>query len=171
MPVRTDPVIVRDAHLSDVPSILEIYNESVVSSTATFDITPRTLEEYTAWFSAHDERHPVIVAEQQGVVVGWASLSRYSERAAYDATAEVSLYVRQSHRRRGIGSRLFSAIVDRGRAAGLHSLISRIAEGNDVSLTLHARLGFVTVGVLRQVGTKFGKLLDVVIMQLIYEKR
>ncbi len=167
---QTGPVTIRDAAPSDIPAIVDIYNESVVSSTATFDTTPKTIEDYTAWFSSHDAGHPVIVAEQGGVLAAWAALSRYSDRAAYDGTAEISLYVARSHRRRGIGKRLFSAIVDRGRAVGLHTVVSRIAEGNDVSVALHTSAGFVTVGVMRQVGRKFGRLLDVIIMQYIYEK-
>lgn len=170
MPIETGPVTIRDAGSADIPAIVDIYNESVVSSTATFDTTPKTIEDYTVWFSAHDAGHPVVVAEQGGVVAGWAALSRYSDRAAYDGTAEVSLYVARSHWRRGIGKRLFSAIVDRGRTAGLHTVISRIAEGNDVSVALHTSAGFFTVGVMRQVGRKFGRLLDVIIMQHIYEE-
>jgi L-amino acid N-acyltransferase YncA len=168
MPDRSHPVTIRDAGSLDVPAIVDIYNESVTTSTATFDTTPRTVDDYSAWFSSHDERHPIIVAETDGIIAGWASLSRYSDRAAYDGTAEVSLYVRGSHRRRGIGKRLFFSILDRGRTVGLHTVISRIAEGNDVSVALHESAGFFIVGVMRQVGRKFGRLLDVVIMQHIY---
>ncbi len=168
MPDKTERITIRDARPSDVPAIVDIYNESVVSLTATFDTTPKTIEDYTVWFSAHDERHPVIVAEEAGTVAGWAALSAYSDRAAYDGTAEVSLYVRRSCWKRGIGRSLFSAIVARGRSAGLHTVISRIAEGNEASVTLHTSLGFTTVGVMREVGKKFGRLLDVTIMQLIY---
>ncbi len=170
MSVQPPPITIRDARSSDVPEIVDIYNESVVSSTATFDTTPKTIEDYTAWFIAHDLRHPVIVAEEHGAVTGWAALSRYSDRAAYDGTAEASLYVRRSCWNRGVGGSLFSVVVDRGRRAGLHTIISRIAEGNDVSIALHVSLGFTTVGVMREVGEKFGRLLDVTVMQLIYDK-
>jgi phosphinothricin acetyltransferase len=169
MPDRTPRITIRDARRSDIPAIVDIYNESVVSSTVTFDITPKTIDDYTAWFSAHDERHPVMVAEEDGAVAGWAALSAYSDRAAYDGTAEVSLYVRRASWMRGIGKSLFSAIVDRGRVIGLHTVISRIVEGNDVSVRLHAALGFTTVGVMREVGSKFGRRLDVIIMQRIYD--
>jgi L-amino acid N-acyltransferase YncA len=169
MPDLTPRITIRDARPSDIPAIVDIYNESVVSSTATFDTRPKTIEDYTVWFSKHDTRHPVIVAEDGGAVAGWAALSAYSDRPAYDGTAEVSLYVRRSHWNRGIGRGLFSAIVERGRSAGLHTVISRIAEGNDASIALHASLGFTTVGVMREVGKKFGRLLDVTIMQRIYD--
>ncbi|MBN2224869.1 MAG: N-acetyltransferase [Deltaproteobacteria bacterium] len=161
---------IRDARSSDVPEIVDIYNESVIFSTATFDTTPKTIEDYTVWFSAHDAHHPVVVAEEAGAVAGWAALSAYSDRAAYDGTAEVSLYVRRSCWNRGIGGGLFSTIVDRGRHVGLHTVISRIAEGNEVSVALHTSRGFTAVGVMRQVGKKFGRMLDVIIMQLIYDR-
>jgi L-amino acid N-acyltransferase len=166
---RTPQITIRDAAPSDIPAIVDIYNESVVSSTATFDTVPKTVEQYTAWFWAHDARHPIIVAESDGSVAGWAALSAYSDRAAYGGTAEASLYVRRSCWNRGIGRSLFSAIVDRGRLSGLHTVISRIAEGNDISIALHTSLGFTTVGVMREVGSKFGRLLDVTVMQRIYD--
>lgn len=166
---ETSAITIRDAELSDVPAIVEIYNESVVSSTASFDTTPRTVQDYTVWFSAHGGSRPVIVAERGPVIAGWASLSAYSDRAAYDGTAEVSLYVRRSCWKRGIGRRLFTEILDRGRSAGLHTVLSRIAGDNDVSIALHQSQGFTTVGVMREVGFKFGRLLDVTIMQLIYD--
>lgn len=168
MSVQAPRITVRNADRADIPAIVDIYNESVVSSTATFDTTPKTVDDYEIWFSAHGGRHPVIVAEEHGAVCGWAALSAYSDRAAYDGTAEVSLYIRRSCQNRGIGRLLFAQIIDRGRRAGLHTVISRIAEGNDVSIALHSSLGFRTVGVMRQVGKKFGRLLDVIIMQHIY---
>ena len=171
MPIEIETVTLRDAEPSDIPAIVEIYNESVVSSTASFDLAPKTIEDYTVWFSAHGGRYPVIVAQENVIVVGWASLSRWSDRAAYDGTAEASLYVRRSHWGRGIGRRLFEAILERGRAAGLHTIISRIAGGNDVSVRLHESWGFVHVGVMSEVGLKFGQYLDVVMMQLIFDKR
>jgi phosphinothricin acetyltransferase len=170
MSSKNPPITIRDARPADVPAIVEIYNESVESSTATFDTVPKTVQDYTAWLSAHDTRHPVIVAEQHGAVVGWASLSAYSDRPAYNGTAEVSLYIRRTCWNRGIGTSLFSAIIERGRRADLHTVISRIAEGNDVSVSLHLARGFTTVGVMREVGKKFGRLLDVTIMQLIYDE-
>ncbi len=168
MSVKKPPITIRDALPADVPAIVDIYNESVTSSTATFDTVPKTVQDYTAWLSAHDTRHPVIVAEEHGAVVGWASLSAYSDRPAYAGTAEVSLYIRRECWNRGIGTGLFSAIIDRGRRANLHTIISRIAKGNDVSVSLHLSRGFTTVGVMREVGRKFGRLLDVIIMQYIY---
>jgi L-amino acid N-acyltransferase YncA len=109
------------------------------------------------------------VAEQSGQVVGWASLSRWSDKAAYDGTAEISVYVSESQQGRGIGKRLLTDIVAAGQSAGLHTLIARITAGNAVSLHLHKQIGFTEVGTLREVGHKFGRYLDVHILQKIYE--
>jgi phosphinothricin acetyltransferase len=100
--------------------------------------------------------------------VGWASLSRWSERAAYDTTAEVSLYVHKNARNKGIGKKLLEVLTLEGGRVGLHSLIARITEGNEKSFYLHELFGFETVGTLKEIGKKFGQYLDVRILQKIY---
>lgn len=102
------------------------------------------------------------------MVVGWASLSKWSDRLAYADTAEISLYVQESLRGQGIGKRLVEAIVVEGEKVGLHTVIARIAGGNQVSIRLHEAVGFNHIGVMREVGRKFGELLDVYLMQKIY---
>ena len=165
---RSDhPLKIRNAQLSDVDAITEIYNEAILTTTATFDTEPKSASERLEWLKSHGERHPVIVAELNGTVVGWASLSRWSERSAYDDTAETSFYVKSGHRGRGIGRKLKQAIVDEARRLKFHTLIARIAEGGDVSLHLNESFGFVHVGTLKEVGRKFGRLLDVHILQKI----
>ena len=163
-----DPVRVRRAAPADVPSIARIYNEAIRHTTATFDTEPRSLRERRRWFAAHDRRHPILVAERDGAVVGWASLSPWSDRPAYDRTAEVSVYVAAADRGQGIGSRLLGALVRRGRSVGHHTRIARIADRNPASLRLHATAGFRSIGVMREVGSKFGRLLDVDLLQLLY---
>ena len=110
----------------------------------------------------------MIVAEVQGEVVGWASLSRYSDRLAYEKTAEISVYVKDGFRGRGIGRKLMEEIIARGRAAGLHTILARITASNEQSIYLHEAFGFQHIGVMREVGRKFGMLLDVCLMQLIF---
>jgi phosphinothricin acetyltransferase len=166
---------VRPASHEDLPRILSIYNHEVLSSTATYDTQPRTEEEHAQWFSHHGAAHPVIVAaasvrhsaESQSVVCGWASLSRWSDRPAYDSSVEVSVYVAAEHRMKGIGKQLLQALVEAGRAQGHHALLGRISSDNTVSIRLHESLGFSVVGVLKEVGFKFGRWLDVSIMELI----
>ena len=158
-------VTIRRATPEDVGAITDIYNEAILTTTATFDIEPKSVADRAQWLLSHDERHPVLVATVEGQVVGWASLSPWSERRAYDDAAETTFYVRSVHRGRGIGRRLKEAIIEEARQSGFHSLIARIAEGSCESLHLNESVGFVHVGTLKEVGRKFGRLLDVHIMQ------
>jgi phosphinothricin acetyltransferase len=159
---------IRPATINDLPAITEIYNEAILTTDATFDNEPKTLAEQKVWFTAHDARHPILVAERDKVVVGWASLSEWSSRCAYTDTAEISVYIKQELRSQGIGKRLMTAIMREGKRIGLHTVIARITEGNQSSLHLHEEAGFENIGVMREVGHKFGKLLDVRLMQRIY---
>ncbi len=161
---------IRPAIEADVASITEIYNEAIQNTSATFDTELKTLEDRYQWFRSHDEKHPVLVAVIDEKVIGWATLSKWSDRCAYDSTAEVSVYVHYEHRDQGIGKRLLEVLTLEGEKAGLHTLISRITQGNEKSIYLHTRLGFENVGVLKEVGKKFGKYLDVHMMQKVYKK-
>ncbi len=162
-----DELTVRDAREEDLPRIRAIYNHEVQSSTATYDTRPRTAAEQRAWFAMHGGSHPVLVAERDGAVCGWASLSPWSDRAAYRRTVEVSVYVAEEWRRRGIGRSLLVALIDAGRAHRHHALIARISSDNTASIALHAALGFEVAGTLKEVGVKFGRMLDVCVMELI----
>ena len=160
-------VEVRAAGTGDLEAITAIYNDAVENTTGTFHTEPRTTDQQREWFESHGPRHPVIVAEADGEVAGWASLGPWSERRGYEDTAEVSVYVAEARRGEGVGTALMGEIIRRGREAGLHSVIAQVVSGNEASLRLHERAGFETVGVLREVGRKFGRLLDVRVMQLI----
>jgi L-amino acid N-acyltransferase len=164
-------LILRRAKMEDLNRITLIYNEAVQTTVATFDTEPKTIEEQRAWFENHGPNYPVFVAEEDGIVSGWASLSKWSERRAYSGTAEISLYVKEEFRGRGIGRQLMEAIVEEGERVGLHTVIARIAGENSVSIHLHETLGFKQIGVMKEVGRKFGKLLDVNLMQKIYPSR
>jgi L-amino acid N-acyltransferase YncA len=158
----------RPATLSDQAAILDIYNEAVLNGTATFDTEARSEEKQLEWFRNHRSNHPVLVAERDKEVVGWASLSPWSDRCAYDLTVEVSVYVHKDHRGNGIGSQLLELITLEGKKCGNHTVLSRITQGNEVSVHLHEKFGYRTVGTLKECGFKFGRYLDVVIMQLVY---
>jgi L-amino acid N-acyltransferase YncA len=159
---------IRPAIELDIAAITDIYNDAILNTSATFDTEIKTVEERLQWFRNHDQSHPVLVAQINGDVVGWASLSKWSDRCAYDSTAEVSVYVHKDFRDQGIGKRLLELITMEGKEKGLHTLISRITEGNEKSIYLHERLGFVLIGTLKEVGRKFGKLLDVHMLQKVY---
>jgi phosphinothricin acetyltransferase len=137
----------------------------VETSTVTFDLVARTLAEQRAWLAAREGAHRVLVAEEAGEVIGFASLSPYKERPAYSTSVEDSVYIRRDQQGRGIGRQLLSELVDAARASGFHAVFARIVGGHEASIALHAGLGFELVGTEREVGRKFGRWLDVVVMQ------
>jgi phosphinothricin acetyltransferase len=159
---------IRKAVMKDLGAITEIYNEAVLKTVATFDTEPKTVEEQKPWFESHDSRHPILVAEQDDAIVGWASLSKWSDRCAYSDTGEISVYVKEERRRKGTGKKLIQEILDQGQKVGLHTVVARIAESNEISVRLHEAFGFEHIGTMKEVGRKFGKLLDVHLMQKIY---
>ena len=158
----------RAATDGDIKAITDIYNEAVLTTDATFDIEPKTEDEQRVWFAHHGPKHPVLVAEFDGAVIGWASLSEWSTRCSYAGTAEVSLYIKEGFRGKGAGRRLLEDIMREGERVGLHTILSRITTGNEVSIHLHESVGFEHVGIMREVGEKYGRLLDVLLMQRIY---
>ncbi len=158
----------RQATLNDLVSIMDIYNEAVLHTTATFDTETKDMNDRTKWFLERNENFPVIVAEYKGTIAGYAALNKWSDRKAYDITAEISVYVHSSFRGKGIGKLLVQSIVAIGGQTNLKTLIARITEGNGHSIYLHECNGFQMIGTLRQVGQKFGKLLDVAVMQKVY---
>lgn len=159
------PFVIRQATEADLEAITAIYNEAIVSTTATFDTETKTLHDRRAWFQSHGERHPVLVAEVDGQVVGWSALTKWSDRRAYDRTGETTFYVAASCRGRGVGRALKAAIIEEARHLNYHSLIARVAETSVESLHLNESFGFRKVGTLKEVGFKFGRLLDVHILQ------
>ena len=161
-------MLIRPATLQDQPGILEIYNESVLHSTATFDTDPRTPEKQLEWFNRHKANHPVLVAEDDGKIAGWASLSPWSDRCAYDSTVEVSVYLAPEQRGKGLGFQLLQQVTEAGRKAGNHTVISRISSDNLPSIRIHEKAGYSTVGTMKEVGFKFGRFLDVVMMQIVF---
>lgn len=162
-------LLIRPAEARDARAIAEIYNEAIESTTSTFDTEPKNEQDRLKWLAGHDHRHPVLVAQREGEVVGWAALTKWSDRPAYDGTVESSFYVAAKHRGAGVGRRLKVRLIDEARKAGFHTIIARIAQGNATSRHINESFGFVHVGTLREVGFKFGQWLDVDIMQLILE--
>ncbi len=158
---------VRLARPTDSDPILEIYNEAVLRSTATFDLVPRTEAEQAAWMTEHRGPHPAIVAIDEGVVVGFASLSPYRDKHAYATTVENSVYVHVDRRRGGIGRALLEELLRLAARHGFHAVIARIGENNTASIGLHEACGFTLVGVEREVGRKFNRWLDVSVLQRI----
>lgn len=161
-------MVVRDATSADLGAIEAIYRHYVLTSTCTFQIEPGTLDERAQWFHEHGPRHPVLVVEEGGEggeVVAWGSLSRYHRREGYAPTVESSIYVRDDWRGRGLGKTLLAALIARAEEAGHRSILAVVAGDQPASLALHEGFGFVRVGLLKAVGFKFGRWLDVAFMQ------
>jgi len=156
---------VRKASEADISAITDIYNEAIRDTTATFDTEPKTVEERLQWLRSHDNRHPVLVLDSGGIVLGWVSLSAWSERQAYSGTAEITYYVAAGARGQGFGGMLQDAIVAEAERQRFHTLIARITAGNEISVRLCESSGFEHVGTMKEVGRKFGELLDVHVLQ------
>ena len=167
MPHR-DPahLIIRPAEADDCEAINAIYNYYVIHSTTTYQIEPDTLEVRERWLAAHSPRHPVIVAERQGAIVGWGCLNQWRNRAAYDNTVENSVYVAHGLHRQGIGSAILLETIRLAREIGHRTIIGVIDADQAASIRVHAKHGFAEVGRLKELGFKFNRWLDVVYMQL-----
>lgn len=155
--------MIRQAEKEDIPVLLAIYNHEVVYGVATLDLQARTLEEWTLWFQAHNvDNHPLLVLEENGQVLGYVSLSEYRSKEAFQSTVELSLYIHHEHRGRGLATQLMEAILARARGdERTHLVVSVITAGNEASLALHKRFGFMYSGTLYQVGYKMGAYRDI----------
>jgi phosphinothricin acetyltransferase len=158
---------IRTANVDDAEAIRSIYNVEVQTSTVTFDIVARTPEEQRRWIVDRSGAHVALVALDGDTVVGFGSLSPYRSRPAYSTTVEDSVYVHRDHQGRGVGRALLSELVEVSRNHGFHAMVGRIVGGHDASINLHRAVGFELVGHEREVGRKFGRWLDVVVMELL----
>jgi len=155
----------RLATADDAEALAAIYNLEVETSTATFDLVPRSLDEQRAWLVARSGALSALVAVDDGEVIGFASLSPYKERAAYRTTVEDSVYVRRDRHGAGVGTALLCRLLDVARTSGFHSVMARIESTREASIALHRSCGFEVVGTEREVGRKFNRWLDCTVMQ------
>ena len=169
-------MLVRLAEHADDEAIRSIYNREVTGSTVTFDMVPRSPEDQRRWLEDHSGGHPAVVALApasggrapdggEGAVVGFGSLSPYRSRPAYATTVEDSVYVQVDWRGRGVGRLVLAELTRLAGAHGFHAVMARIVGGHEASIALHRACGFELIGVEREVGRKFGRWLDVVLMQ------
>ena len=156
------PITTRPATPADAAAIAKIYNQGIEDRIATFETRPRTPEEITRWF---DGVHPIVVAEEAGQVVGFASTSSYRPRDCYSKTAEFSVYVGRDHRGRQVGRQALGALIEESRKAGLHKLVSRIFPENVASRAACRAAGFREVGVYKEHGQLEGEWKDCVIVE------
>lgn len=157
---------VRDAERADMAAVLAIYNDAVAHSTAIWNDVIVDLADREQWFETRTGAgFPVLVAETEEGVVGYATYGPFRPHDGYRHTAELSVYVAGGQRGRGIGAALLGALVERAEASDLRVLVAGIEAENAVSIALHRRHGFVETGRMPEVGRKFGRWLDLVLMQ------
>jgi L-amino acid N-acyltransferase len=156
---------VRRARLDDAEALRAIYNLEVTTSTVTFDLVPRSAAEQRGWLAERSGAHAVVVAEEGDEVLGFGALSPYRDRPAYTTTVEDSVYVDRDAQGRGVGRALLAELMTVATASGFHTAIARVVGGHEASLALHRGQGFDLVGTEREVGRKFNRWLDVVVLQ------
>ena len=156
-------MLIRLAQPEDLPALRDIYNDEVINGTATLDLRPKSLWERESWFYAHNrDNHPLLAAEEDGAVIGYACLSPYREKEAYASTVELSVYVARSHRGRGVASALLAELLALAREdRRTHLVVSVITGGNAASRRLHEKFGFLSAGVIHQAAFKHGRWRDI----------
>jgi phosphinothricin acetyltransferase len=160
-------VKIRPAARDDLPRLTEIYNYYVVNTPITFDLEPVTVEQRARWFDEHagTRRHRLFVAEDDGLVVGWAGTGPFRDRAAYDTSVEASVYCADHAKGRGIGATMYRVLFDALRNEDINRILAGITIPNDASIKLHRKFGFTEVGVFTECGRKFNRYWDVVWME------
>jgi L-amino acid N-acyltransferase len=159
--------MIRDATEKDLPAIRDIYNDAVRNTTAISNEQPVDLANRLAWFNARQAQgYPILVAVENDEVTGYSSFGDWRPFEGFRYSVEHSVYVRNDQRGKGLGPRLMQVLIERARSAGKYVMVAAIESGNQASIRLHERLGFVTTGQMPQVGIKFGRWLDLTFMQL-----
>jgi len=158
---------IRLASDDDLESIRRIYNEGVDDRAATLETEPKSASDMADWWSGHDARYAVIVAEDAGRIVGWASLNRFSHRCAHSGIADLSVYVARDRRGHGIGAALLADLESRARRQGFHKIVLHALDSNEQGKRLYDRAGFAAVGVFKEHGMLDGAYVDVVAMEMI----
>lgn len=163
--MAAESILIRPAGPGDAAAICEIYNQGIEDRIATLETRLRTAAEQAEWLAARSARHPVLVAEEAGSVIGWGSLNQFNPRAAYDHVAEFSVYVRRSSRGSGVGRRLLERLIEVAREIGYHKMVLAAFEWNVSGIALYTRMGFRHVGIYREQGLLDGRWVDTIIME------
>lgn len=165
-------MIIRHACKEDCATIGEIYNHAVLHTAAIWNDKTVDTDNRIAWFEARTlAGYPVLVSEENGVVTGYASFGDWRAFDGFRHTVEHSVYVHPDHQGKGVGRVLMKALIIEARTIGKHVMVAGIEAQNHASIHLHETLGFVTTGQMPQVGTKFGRWLDLTFMQLQLDER
>jgi L-amino acid N-acyltransferase YncA len=160
-------IIIRTATENDIQPMLEIYNEIIKNTTAVFQYDPHTLDMRKEWFAKkREDNHPVFIAEENNMVVGFSTFGQFRNWQAYKYSVENSVYVKADCRGKGIGKLLLQPLIDAAKGMQLHTIIAGIVADNEASIALHKQFGFVEVAHFKEVGYKFNKWLDLKFLQL-----
>jgi phosphinothricin acetyltransferase len=164
---------IRDANTGDVEGIVAIYNDAVLNTTAIWNENAVDAANRAAWLAERQRvGYPVLVAvDDNQTVLGYASFGDWRAFDGYRHTVEHSVYVNKDRRGAGTGKALMMALIERARALGKHVMVAGIEAGNEASIQMHTKLGFEQVGLLKEVGTKFGRWLDLAFLQLTIDSR
>ncbi|MBK8600608.1 MAG: N-acetyltransferase [Flavobacterium sp.] len=163
-------VIIRNANVEDLPQILEIVNHAILHTTSNYLYEVQTLENQLQWFEEKKSKQfPIIVADYNGTAVGFGTYGTFREKIGYQFTVEHSVYVAPEFIGKGIGKQLLLALIVLAKDGGYHTMIGGIDAANTGSIAFHRKFGFVETGIIKEVGFKFGKWLDLQFMQLIFK--
>jgi len=161
-------ILIRKADWSDLPQLLDIYNDIILHTTAVYDYEPHTFEMREAWFKTKQEQgFPVFVAEEGNNILGFSSIGPFRAWAAYKYSVENSVYVDAAQRDKGIGKLLIPPLIDAAKELKMHTIIAGIDATNESSIKLHTHFGFREVAHFKEVGWKFERWLDLKFLQLI----
>jgi L-amino acid N-acyltransferase len=161
---------IRNATVSDVPFILEIINDAILNSTALYHYQPQTLEQRLAWFNDRiSNNFPVIVAVEDETILGFGSYGAFRAFPGYKYTVEHSVYVHPNHRSKGVATLILEWLIKNARESDYHVIVAAIDSENDISIKMHLKYGFKSIGCMKQVGYKFGKWLNVEFLQLVFD--
>jgi len=154
---------IRPANRADLTRLTEIYNYYVVHTPVTFDVEPYTVERRAAWFEqfALTGRYRLVVAEEDGLVMGYAGTTRFRVKPAYDTTVETTVYSSPEAVGKGVGRKLYAGLFDALADEDIHRIVGGYTLPNAASAKLHAMFGFKSVGIFSEVGYKFGRYWDV----------
>ena len=169
MPLH-DPLILRNATLSDAAGLAQVYNASVQAGAVMLDGQPRSEVTFRHLLEGLGEREACLLLEHDGAVAGWGVVRRYSDRAGYRFCGETFVYVRPDLRRRGYGTQIQQALVERCKTYRYHHLLARIWAVNAASLTFHKQCGYETVGVQREIAFMHGRWHDLVVLQRVLDE-
>jgi L-amino acid N-acyltransferase YncA len=158
-------ISIRGAGEGDAEAVAAIYNQGIEDRIATLETELRTASERREWMAARGPRHPVIVAESEGDVIGWGSLNAYNPRAAYQHVADFSVYVERRWRGKGVGRRLLDRLIELARDLGYHKMMLAAFPFNESGVALYKRMGFTTVGICHEMGLLDGRWVDTIVME------